>query len=252
MMARKVANPGSATVVGEQMDRSEPAATAAKISRGKNAARIGRPPLERAGEIEERILEAARRVFLEHGFDGASMDLIAQTARSGKPSIYARYPNKQALFAAAVEQGIALKNARLRGFKPGGSTLEERLASIGAAMLRETLSPDFVGLYRVALAEARRFPDLVGGLSQMARRRGQETVAELLAEVAECGDFGVPAKAGGRCLAAARIFADLILLPPLIRALSGESLDALYGEIDACVAERSAFFLAACRNGGLA
>lgn len=222
-----------------------------KAPAGKTVVRVGRPPLERAGEVEERILEAARKVFIERGFDGASMDLIAETARSGKPTIYARYPNKQALFAATVAHRIAVKNARLREHKPAGATIEERLSSIGAAMLRETLTHDFIGLYRVALAEARRLPDLVAGLGQLARKRGSETVASLLAEVAECGELGAASAEREDFTCAARTFADLILLPLLMRALSGESLDTLHAEIDAHVARRVAFFLAACRRGGI-
>ena len=202
------------------MDRTNTAETGRKARAQKPRCASDGRPLERAGEVDEQILEAARRVFLDHGFDGASMDLIAETAHSGKPTIYARYPNKQALFAATVAHRIAIKNARLRSFKPEGSTLEERLASIGAAMLRETLTADFVGLYRVALAESPRFPDLVGGMAQLARRRGSETVAQLLAEVAQCGELsGRPAKTEERYLSTARIFADLILLPLLMRAL---------------------------------
>ena len=43
-------------------------------------------------------------VFLEHGFQGASVDEIAEAASAGKPTIYARFPNKQALFTAVVER----------------------------------------------------------------------------------------------------------------------------------------------------
>ena len=66
----------------------------------KTAPRHARPgvvaalPRELAGEVDERILEAARKVFLERGFEGASVEEIAEAARSGKPTIYARYPNK--------------------------------------------------------------------------------------------------------------------------------------------------------------
>jgi AcrR family transcriptional regulator len=102
------------------MDGTEKAATVTKVASVKATVRIGRPSLERAGEVDERILEAARRVFLEHGFEGGSMDLIAQTARLGKPTIYSRFPNKQALFAASVAHRIAIKNARLRSFRPEG------------------------------------------------------------------------------------------------------------------------------------
>src|SRR5260370_14848744 len=73
-----------------------------EASRG--AVRYGRPPREHAGQVEERILDAAGRVFLEHGFQGASVDEIAEVASAGKPTIYARFPGKQALFSAVIER----------------------------------------------------------------------------------------------------------------------------------------------------
>lgn len=103
-------------------------------------------------------------------------------------------------------------------------------------------------MFRLAIAETRRFPEVVASVSRMARQRGVETVARLLAEVAECGELGPLTPEGGdRCSAAARIFTDLILLPPLMRALQGESLETLHAEIDAHVAQRVAFFLAASK-----
>jgi AcrR family transcriptional regulator len=50
------------------------------------AVRFGRPPKELAGEVDTRIRAAARKVFLERGFEGASIDEIAEVARSGKPT----------------------------------------------------------------------------------------------------------------------------------------------------------------------
>ena len=64
--------------------------------------RSGRPPRALAGEVEERILDAARKVFLERGLEGASIDEIADVAHAGKPTIYARFPGKEALFAAVM------------------------------------------------------------------------------------------------------------------------------------------------------
>ncbi len=229
----------------------KPAATG-KAAATRGRIRCGRPSNERAGEVEERILEAAGKVFLERGFDGASIELIAETARSGKPTIYSRFPNKEALFAAALAHRISVKNARVGSQKPSGATIEQRLASIGVAVIRETLTEEFIGLFRLAIAEAHRFPDLVASLTRMARERGTGTVAKLLADVAECGEFGTTASEGQeRCAIAARIFSDLILLPMLMRALYGDSLKTLHAESDAHVAQRIAFFLAACRNGGL-
>jgi AcrR family transcriptional regulator len=59
--------------------------------------RFGRPPKELAGEVDERVLDAARKIFLERGFEGASIDEIAEAARSGKQTIYARFRNKREL-----------------------------------------------------------------------------------------------------------------------------------------------------------
>jgi len=211
--------------------------------------RCGRPPAERAGEVEERILDAAHKVFLERGFDGASIDLIAETARSGKPTIYSRFPNKEALLEATVVRTIARRNARLQSHKPDGVTIEERLASVAFALLGETLSDDYIGMLRVALGEARRAPDLVRGLIRMARERGSEIATRMLAEVVKCETFPAMLRDSGDPHAlAARYFLDLVLLPPLMRALAGENVQDLRAEADLGVPRRVAFFLAAFRD----
>src|SRR5712691_11952642 len=101
----------------------------------RSPGRSGRPPNELAGEVEERILDAARKVFLDRGFEGASIEEIADVARSGKPTIYARFRDKKALFTAAVTRYVVAKQSRLMNFSPSGKSLEERLANIGAAVL---------------------------------------------------------------------------------------------------------------------
>jgi AcrR family transcriptional regulator len=223
-----------------------------KISKMDPKVRSGRPRKELAGEVEGRILDAAIKVFLEHGFEGASVEEIAETARSGKPTIYARFPNKTTLFAAAVTHHIAAKHARVRRHTPTGATAEERLAGIGTAVLRESLTSESVALIRLAVAEARRFADLGSSICRSARERGAETVALLLNEAALCdGLETLPAFRGDGGKTAARYFLDLILLPLLMRALGGEDLETLRAEIGRHVPQRVAFFLAACRNDGL-
>jgi AcrR family transcriptional regulator len=216
------------------------------------AGRCGRPPRKLAGEVDERILEAARKVFLERGFEGASVEEIAEAARSGKPTIYARYPNKQALFAAAYTSALAARNARLASHAPAGSTIEERLTRLGEALLIEVLTSEWIGLMRLAIAEARRFPDLGISVLKITRERGRETMARLLGEVAHAGDSGtLPEFDPEHCATAAQYFVELILLPMLMRALSGEDLKTLHTGISPYITQRIAFFLAACRHGGL-
>jgi AcrR family transcriptional regulator len=217
------------------------------------AGRVGRPSRESAGEVDERILRAARRVFLERGLAGASIDEIAGIARAGKPTIYARFPNKKALFTAVILSNVAATAARFEGHVPTGSTLDARLASLGAAIVYWILAGDIVAVMRVGISEARRLPDLAINVHLTARRRGEEIVGKLLAEAAQSDALdSLPAFTPPRLATTARFFLDLVVWPILTRALFGEKLKDLRSEVEPDVARSVAFFLAACRHGGVA
>jgi len=214
----------------------------------KPAVRIGRPPREFAGEVENRILDAARRVFLERGLAGASMDEIASLARAGKPTIYARFENKEALYAAVVRRNVD-GIARFECFIPEGATIEERLANVAATFLHSALAGDTVDLMRLGISEARRFPDLAFGIHRMARGRAEEIVARQLGEIAQTGALGaLPAFAPERLAATTKVLVDLTFLPIIMQALFGERLELLRAEIEPHAVRSVAFFLAACRR----
>jgi AcrR family transcriptional regulator len=215
------------------------------------AVRSGRPPQARAGEVDERILDAAHAVFLERGLAGASIDEIATRARAGKPTIYARYAGKEALFAAVVMRNVAAAVARLESHAPAGANIEERLANLGVAILHWALFNDTADLMRLGIAEARRFPDLASNVHRMARGRAEETVARLLAEAAQSDEFGtLPAFTPGQLATTTKFFTDLVVLPLMLRALFGENPKSLEADIGPHVARSVAFFLAACRRRG--
>ena len=223
-----------------------------KGSARRPAVRFGRPPKGLAGAVEERILGAARKVFLERGFEGASIEEIAAAARSGKPTIYARFPGKEALFTAVVMKSVAANVARIQANTPTGATIEDRLENLGAAILQRILAGDVVGLMRVAFAEARRFPGLASSVYGMAREHAAEGLARVLAETAQSGELGtLAAFAPERLTTTTRFFQDVVLFPPVLRALFGEKLEQLCAEIKPHVTRSVAFFVAACRHGGV-
>ncbi|MFC6636812.1 helix-turn-helix domain-containing protein [Sulfitobacter sediminilitoris] len=53
-------------------------------------------------ERQNRILDAAIKVFAEAGFPGASMDEIARQAGLSKPTLYQYFTSKEALFEAMM------------------------------------------------------------------------------------------------------------------------------------------------------
>src|SRR5580692_8475654 len=220
--------------------------------RGRTPVRSGRPPRKLAGRVEERILDAAGRVFLERGFQGASVDEIAEVASAGKPTIYARFPNKQALFTAVVER-LVQRNTSLDAFSCAGGSIEERLDALAALILTRVLTLETVGLIRVAVAEARRFPDLATSVSCMGRERPTEAVARVFGELAASGEIGAsPGFAPEKLRETARHFLDLAVLPMLMRALFGEDLAALRAEIEPHASRAVAFFLAGCGHAASA
>ena len=230
---------------------SERAATGKRYVTGCTI-RLGRPPQALAGAVEERILDAAKKVFLERGFEGASIDEIAEVARAGKPTIYARFPGKEAVFAAVMARHVREVTGSYESIAPAGGTIEERLASIATGILRKVLTAETVGLARATVAEARRFPDLASSVHRMGRERGTEAVAQLLSELAQSDEMrALPAFAVDRHAATAKYSIELIVLPMMMRALFGEDLTALRAEIEPHVAQTVAFFLAACRHGGI-
>src|ERR1700726_671597 len=223
---------------------------AAKTKRA--AVRLGPPPKELAGDVDTRILDAARQVFLERGFEGASIDEIAEVARSGKPTIYARFRDKRALFTEVVTRDILSRITEFKSDVPAGTTIEERLGSAAITLPHWCLNDDRIGLMRLAIAEARRFPDLASTVSRTARELSTELGAHLLGELTQFDELGsLPAFAPERLAPTARFFLDLIAVPMLLRALFEMDLKTLDAEIDAHVARSVAFFLAACRNGGV-
>lgn len=53
-----------------------------------------------------QVLDAAREVFVESGFHGAAMDVIADRAGVSKPVLYQHFPGKLDLYLALLDSGI--------------------------------------------------------------------------------------------------------------------------------------------------
>jgi len=85
-----------------------------------------------AAKNRQRLLDAAREVFADHGLD-AGVEEIAQMAGVGVGTLYRRFPTKDALIAELVhefmEQVVTL--ARKARTAPGGRGLEQFVYALG-------------------------------------------------------------------------------------------------------------------------
>lgn len=219
-------------------------------SAARAGGRSGRPPRDQAGEVDQRILDAAQQVFLEHGLEGSSVDQIAETAHAGKPTIYARFPHKEALFVAVMERMVQRRMETVAANKlsaAAGTTISERLKIFARLTLRTALVEETIALMRAAIAEARRFPELASSVHRLLRVRGEGEIGQLFAELAAIDLPEAPALEPERRSALARRFIELTLLPLMMRGLFGEPLAQLRNEIDAHVDEAVDFFVAGHR-----
>ncbi|MEJ0010270.1 MAG: TetR/AcrR family transcriptional regulator [Alphaproteobacteria bacterium] len=173
----------------------------------------GRPSRERAQKIRDDILDIATRLFLEHGYGATSIEAVAQAARMSKRTFYARFDDKEALFAGVVERLVG----RLRPKDPApffsGGSLEDILNRLARLILHAALMPDAVALHRLILAEAGRFPELARiADSQGGRHDAIEHIAALLDAHAVRPD-----RAASRI--AAEQFLQLVVTTPQRRAM---------------------------------
>jgi AcrR family transcriptional regulator len=207
--------------------------------------RLGRPPKDLAGDVRTRILDAAQRLFLERGYQSASLDEIAQMAPASKPTIYAHFEGKEALFTAVVTR-IIDGLANFEGYEPKGRTVQDKLTSLGTELVERFIA-DMIGVTRSTIAEAERFPDLSRHLHEAARDQAANAVSYVLNDATHLlSRTSKGPLSPKRSVATAQIFMDLILLPVLMRVLMGEEAKLLRKELSSFVRERVSFFLAAC------
>lgn len=149
--------------------------------------KAGRPTRDAAAARDARLLAIATRLFETRGYDGTSIEALAEAAGIGKPTVYARFPGGKAdLFAAVYRRRvdtlltpIADEARAIAAPGPRGAGLEHVLVRIAIAVLTRSLTPESLAFHRMMLAEAQRFPEL----GALAHREGWTRMVGMLAEL---------------------------------------------------------------------
>lgn len=148
----------------------------------------GRPTREQAQQRHEELLDCALDTFLANGFERSSIDAIAASAGMAKRTIYARHPDKAALFRAAVQRAVdrwIVPVEALRAVET--DDLEETLVAIARMRLESYTSPAGVALQRILNAEGYRFPDLYRLLFDQGTMPALRFIADVLKRHAATG-----------------------------------------------------------------
>ncbi|WP_159982463.1 MULTISPECIES: TetR/AcrR family transcriptional regulator [unclassified Novosphingobium] len=119
----------------------------------------GRPSHEQSAAISEAILAVAAELFVKDGFDGTSMEAVANAAGIPKTTLYKRYADKAALVNDVIIHQVASWSqvtSRQDGRLP--KDLKKRLVHHTTTMLVWTTKPDVRAIIRLALNAAGRGP----------------------------------------------------------------------------------------------
>jgi AcrR family transcriptional regulator len=126
----------------------------------------------------QAMLDAARELFLEKGFECTSLSDIVERSKGSRSTLYDQFGSKDGLLRALVE-GITSTVWELLGDETGPCTFcEAGLIELGGRFVRAALAPDNIAVYRILVAEGHRVPEI----AELFFNTGPRTLERRLAE----------------------------------------------------------------------
>jgi AcrR family transcriptional regulator len=169
----------------------------------------------------QAMIEAARTLFLEKGFEQTSVSDIVERSKGSRSTLYKQFGNKEGLLRAMVEGLTTRLWVEINWHEALPEALEEFLIGLGVRFATITLSAESLAVYRIVVAEGHRVPEIARLFFESGPRVFQERLTEVFQKGQADGRFrpGPPelmARAfGGSVLGDLHIRRVLGLLPHL-------------------------------------
>lgn len=111
------------------------------------------------GRKFDQVREGAKTIFLRDGYEGASVDEISKAAGVSKATLYSYFPDKSQMFISVMEAQLDVQAATPLDIDEG---LPAALAvpRLAREIARLMMADEAADLYRIAIAEAGRFPEM--------------------------------------------------------------------------------------------
>ena len=122
------------------------------------AASGGRTGAGQDARKRRQILDGARHIFLDQGFDSASMNGIAEAAGVSKGTLYVYFDSKEALFRELVREEKAAQFPAIFDFDSSDPDVRGTLTRVGGAFAAFVTQPHVVTAKRIVVAMADRMP----------------------------------------------------------------------------------------------
>lgn len=142
-----------------------------------------------ARRIDRRdaILTVAYASFVEHGYAATTMSGIATTMGGSKATLWSYFPSKEALFAAVLDKATAAYRAQMSSLLHVCGDPARTLRTFCNSFIEKVTSPEAIALYRLAHAEAGRFPEMGEIFYDRAPRTLRSLLGDFIASAMERG-----------------------------------------------------------------
>jgi len=138
--------------------------------------------------VRERILDAAFAAFMKSGYAATSTLEIATRASVSKRELYAVVGNKQEILIACITaRATRLKVPADLPVPRDRKTLAQVLASFGTQLLREVTDPSVITVFRLAIADAVRAPEVAQALDGIGREASRAALRQLMTQAQASG-----------------------------------------------------------------
>lgn len=194
----------------------------------------GARPSDRGVARRHAFLEAARHVFLDQGYEAASVNDVVRLAGGSLATLYAQFGNKEGLFLAVSQDQHERFVREIMPECVDHLPLEDGLRAIGEQFTRAMLSRDNLAFFRIVVGEGRKFPQLMQRYTTAGADRVREVVAAYIRHAA-------PKVADPDTVAS--YFFELLRSRHHYRALADESYRISDAELTAHVRSAVAFLI---------
>lgn len=138
------------------------------------------------------VIRGARTVFFKHGFAGARVDQIAESACVSKATMYAHFPTKADLFVEVVSRECDMLAEELEKLLLAQGPMEETLQSFSSALIGLVFSNEYIRFYRICVSEAGRFPEIGERFFKAGPERLRRILARYLEDQYQMGKMLIP------------------------------------------------------------
>jgi AcrR family transcriptional regulator len=139
-------------------------------------------------DVRARILDAAFAAFMKSGYAAASTLEIATRARVSKRELYALVGNKQEILIACISaRATRLKVPADLPVPNDRETLARVLSSFGAQLVREVTDPTVIAVFRLAIADAVRTPEVAQALDSIGREATRSSLRQIMGQAQVSG-----------------------------------------------------------------